>query len=118
MFAKQMYFQIALIETPRDSYIIRIQLGLHNGNNARSLKLFRLSFKLDAVTFRIGIGICKGGVRPKEALARLHLVHAPLQEHFISSLQALDTSGMVIHFGTHLPSSSNHENCPGDGTGS
>ncbi len=62
-----MYFQIALIETPRDSYIIRIQLGLHNGNNARSLKLFRLSFKLDAViAFRIGIGICKGGYIPRK----------------------------------------------------
>ena len=74
---------------------------------------YRLRFKLNAATVRIGIGICKG----KEALAHLHLVHAPLQEHFISSQQALDTSGnVVIHLGTHLPSSSNHENCPGDGT--
>lgn len=55
------------------------------------------------------------GVHPKDAFAHLHLVHARLQEHFMSSLQALDTSGMVIHFGTHLPSTSNQENCPGDG---
>ena len=34
-------------------------------------------------------------------LPQLHFEQSPLQEHFISSLHALDTSGVVIQTGTH-----------------
>ena len=34
------------------------------------------------------------------ALTHLHLVQVPLQEHLMSSLHALETSGIVIHTGT------------------
>ena len=34
------------------------------------------------------------------ALTHLRLVQVPLQEHLISSLHALETSGIVIHTGT------------------
>lgn len=40
------------------------------------------------------------------ALLHLQLEQSPLHEHFISSLQAMETSGMVIQTGTHDPVSS------------
>lgn len=43
------------------------------------------------------------GEQARLAFVDLHLaiVQSPLQEHFISSLYALETSGMVIQTGTH-----------------
>ncbi len=58
----------------------------------------------------------QSGVQAKDALAHLHLVHEPLQVHFVSSLQAFETSGMVSHIGTHDPPSFFQENLSGDGT--
>ena len=58
----------------------------------------------------------QSGVHSKEALAHLHLVHTPLQVHLMSSLHAFETSGMLIHFGIHVPLSLFQENCSGHGT--
>ena len=41
------------------------------------------------------------GEQARFAFPHLHVVQSPLQEHLISSLHALDTSGMVIQTGTH-----------------
>lgn len=58
----------------------------------------------------------QSGVHSNDALEHLHLWHTPLQVHRMSSLHAFDTSGMLIHFGTHAPSSFFQENSSGDGT--
>ena len=57
----------------------------------------------------------QSGVHSNDALKHLHLVHSPLQVHRMSSLHAFATSGMLIHLGTHTPSSIFQENCSGDG---
>lgn len=41
------------------------------------------------------------GEHARLALPRLQFVQSPLQEHFISSLHALDTSGIVMQTGCH-----------------
>ena len=43
----------------------------------------------------------QSGKQARFAFPHLHVVQSPLQEHLISSLHALDTSGMVIETGTH-----------------
>ena len=43
----------------------------------------------------------QSGEHSRFALAHLHPVQSPLQEHLISSLHALETSRIVIHTGTH-----------------
>lgn len=58
----------------------------------------------------------QSGVHSNDASEHLHLLHTPLQVHRMSSLHAFDTSGMLIHFGTHAPSSFFQENSSGDGT--
>lgn len=58
----------------------------HNRNNGRSLKLFRLSFKLHAVTFRIDICICKGGYIPRKpwhtCIVYTRLCKSTLRAHY------------------------------------
>ena len=58
----------------------------------------------------------QSGVHSNDALEHLHFLHTPLQVHRMSSLHAFDTSGMLIHFGTHVPSSFFQENSSGDDT--
>ena len=41
----------------------------------------------------------QSGEHLRSFLTHLHLVQVRLQEHLISSLHALETSGMVIHTG-------------------
>ena len=43
----------------------------------------------------------QSGEQARFAFAHLQVVQFPLQEHLISSLHSLDTSGMVIQTGTH-----------------
>ena len=57
----------------------------------------------------------QSGEQFKFALTHLHLVHLPLQEHLISSLQALETSESVIHTGTQWPDSVAQPNSSGEG---
>ena len=43
----------------------------------------------------------QSGEQARFAFPHLHVVQSPLLEHLISSLHALDTSGLVIQTGTH-----------------
>ena len=43
----------------------------------------------------------QSGEQLRFALLHLQLVQSPLQEHLTSSLHDLETSGIVIHTGTH-----------------
>ncbi len=45
----------------------------------------------------------QSGEQVRLALAHLHLVQLPLQEHLMSSLHAFETSGSVIHTGIQWP---------------
>ena len=49
------------------------------------------------------------------AFAHVQFEQSPLQEHFISSRQALDTSGIVIQTGTHEFNHLVHEKSLGEG---
>ena len=49
------------------------------------------------------------------AFAHLHVVHSPLHLHLINSLHVLDTSGIVIHVGSHDSPILVHANSCGEG---
>ncbi len=55
----------------------------------------------------------QSGEQLRLALAHLHLVRLPLQEHLMSSLHAFETSGSVIHTGIQWPPDSIVQ--PGEG---
>ena len=43
------------------------------------------------------------GEQTTSAFAHLQIVHSPLHEHLMSSLQVLDTSGIVTNTGSQVP---------------
>ena len=49
-------------------------------------------------------------------LPQLHFEQSPLQLHLMSSLHALETSGVVIQTGTHESDSLAQAYCAGEGT--
>ena len=49
-------------------------------------------------------------------MEHLHVVQSPLHEHLINSLQALETSGIVIQTGNHIQDSLTQPKSWGEGT--
>ena len=58
----------------------------------------------------------QSGEQSRLALEHLHVVQSPLHEHLINSLQALETSGIVIQTGNHVPDSLTQQKSLEEGT--